>query len=147
MSSRRISQLLASSPDLKRLRQEAQENESLLHLVKSRLPDPLCDHCIAASLDGATLQLMVDSPAWNTRLRYLQGNLIQALAQADLAIRGLKVITRGLNPPAETAREPRTAQSLCMENAALIRQTAASIRDEGLRQALERIARHSAAGT
>lgn len=142
MSSRRISQLLASSPDLKRLKQEAQDNESLLHLVKSRLPDPLCDHCIAASLNGGTLQLMVDSPAWNTRLRYMQASLLQTLAQAGLAIQGLKVITRYLHPPTEPARVPRIAQGLCTENAELIRQTAAGIEDEGLRQALERIARH-----
>ena len=143
MSSKTLSQLLRSKPELSKLIQKAKDNEALLHLVKSRLPDPLCDHCMGAGLDGAMLQLIVDSPAWNTRLRFMQGALIQALGQAGMQVKGLKVITRNPDVPTVT-RRPYSAQVLDKANTALIRQTAACIKDEGLRQALERIARHSA---
>lgn len=139
---RSFSQLFSNNAELRKLQARAGENESLLHLVKSRLPDPVCDHCIAASLDGAVLQLIVDSPAWNTRLRFMQGTLVQTLEQAGMSIRQLKIITRSPDRP-ESPRTPRIAQALCEENAELIRQTAACIKDAELRQALERIARHS----
>lgn len=131
--------LLSSSEGLRALKHRSEDNEALLHLIKSRLPDPLCDHCIGASLQGETLQLLVDSSTWNTRLRFLQGSLFQALALTGARVSGLKVITR----PRETTiadRPPRTAQGLSPENARILKESATGIKDAGLRQAMERFA-------
>jgi hypothetical protein len=136
---RPLKQLFSGNEGLGALKQRAEDNEALLHLVKSRLPDPLCDHCIGASLHHQILQLVVDSPVWNTRLRFLQGTLFQALALTDIRATGLKVITR----PMETAvkeRPPRTAQHLSSENARILKESAANIKNEALQQAMVRLA-------
>lgn len=131
--------LFSTNADLRALKQRAEEQESLLHLVKSRLPDPLCDHCTGANLAGDTLQLIVDSPVWNTKMRYMQGSLIKALAQADIKISGIKVITRTQEFPSQQ-RAPRLAQGLSQTNAEVILENASAVKDQQLRHALIKLA-------
>jgi hypothetical protein len=140
-SPRPIGQWLNRSGALQQLVAGCQEHLALLSLVRSRLPDPLCDHCCAASLNGSQLVLRVDSPAWSGRLRLMQGRLKQELGQLDLDVQQVKVV---VSPQSLAPRPPlRPAQSaLSTENAQLIESLAEGVSNPELQQALGRLARH-----
>jgi hypothetical protein len=125
---------------------QSREQIELLQLVRSRLPDPLCDHCCAASINDKELRLQVDSPAWAGRLRFMQGVLKQALQQVGIPISTLKVgTTPGDQSPIRRHRPPLAP--LTQDNAGLIQQSAADVADPALRDALSRLAGHLAPTT
>lgn len=132
---------LNNSVKLKRLLENCQQHSDLLALVKSRLPDPLCEHCCAASLNDAELVLAIDSPVWSGRLRFMQGNLTQQLGQVGIRITSMKVNTIPLNQPAKVASRPHQSP-LSDENARMIGEISASIENPDLKAALNRLAKH-----
>ena len=137
---RPLNRLLARDKTLKSLISQSDDNELLLQSVRSRLPDPLCDHCVGAVLDRNTLILFVDSSIWATRLRFLQNKLKTDLSPLKIRYSNLKVKVfhptgKVLNP-----RHPQTP--LNRVNAEIIGQCAATTSDEQLREALLRLAEH-----
>ncbi len=106
--------------------------------IKAILPPPLCDHYILANIDKNTVTLHTDNSAWAARLRFKTPdilNCVQALCDVDppQTIR-IKVV-----PPVSQPAHPKRKLNLSSKNAQLIRDTAQSITDSALRDALIRL--------
>ncbi len=138
-----ISEVLASCEHLKSLVHATRQQEALLHLVKSRLPDPLCDHCMGAQLEDNSLTLLTDSPAWRNRLHFLQGQLRQALAAVGTPFQRLevKVVAPDHQRPVQKLREKPNA--IPSQAADALRHAAESNLDPGLKNALMRLSQRA----
>lgn len=136
---RRIDNLLGHAEPLRRLSAALARQRALLAAVADVLPAELAAHCVSATLDGAELRLLVDSPAWATRLRYL-GNDLRRTLRSRWRIDSVTV-------QVEPARQPpagRPARKVVLSAAAAdaIAGAASAIEDTALRQALLRLSRH-----
>ena len=69
-STQTVRQLIHSSHSLSRLFNEASSRSQLTERIRLCLPAELHPHCLAASVQGTTLVLYTDTPAWATSLRY-----------------------------------------------------------------------------
>ena len=112
-------------------------------VLREVLTGPMTEHCRAANLDGTTLVISADSPAWATKLRYqLSSLLAQLQAREDLPpIERLRVRIQ----PADQARPAPVArrQILSPEAAEVIAHVADNTTDPKLQAALRRLARHA----
>ena len=108
--------------------------------ILARLPAQAQGHVRLARLDAERMTLVVDSPAWNHRVRYLAEDLRQA-AEQHCGIRPARVVTRvGELPRAAPRPEPR---ALSPGAADTLRAAARSIDNPALVAALERLARRA----
>lgn len=117
---------------------------SLTARVRELLPAPLNQHCAAVDQEKDTLRLVMDSPAWAARVRYLLPTLRSRLCQLVNPPASRVDVRAGR--PAETApeqrpRKPRTATELSQASRRHITETARYLSDPDLRRALERLAR------
>lgn len=128
------------------LRKRTGELRWLTSLLRSELP-PECDgHFHVANIHGNTLVIMTDSPVWTTRIRQLGPRILANMQNSGRKnLLHIRVFSRPgqsatVKPPApaKTRHEPISAQST-----RLITQTAAFINDDGLRDALLKLARHA----
>jgi hypothetical protein len=135
-----ISEVLESCGHLKSLVNATRQQEALLHLVKSRLPDPLCDHCLGAQLEDNSLTLLTDSPAWRNRLHFLQGQLRQTLGAVGTPFQRLqvKVVAMERQQPEKHREKPNAIPD---QAARAIRHAAESSQNPQLREALMRLSR------
>lgn len=138
---RTLAHWLENSAPLKQLLSGCRQHADLLTLVKSRLPDPLCEHCCAAGLNGSELVVSTDSPAWTGRLRFMQGTLARQLSQVGIHIESMKVNTLPINRQLKQATHPRQSP-LSNKNARLIEEISESIGNPDLQAALNRLAKH-----
>jgi hypothetical protein len=141
----RVGQLLKSDKTLQALQKQCSKFDELLTMVRTRLPDPLCDHCISATLEANQLTLYVDSPAWLHRLRFMQGTLDRDLAPMGIHFTSLrvKVLQR---PSPDKQGIPRHMNALSPSTAAMLAECAATIDDTQLSDALLRLSTHSDQG-
>ena len=135
---RRVDRLIGSSDSLRRLSAALAQHRALLEAVAGLLPADVAAHCVAATLTGSELRLLVDSPAWATRLRYLARDLQRGLRNRWR----VETVTVGVEPiRGATAGRPIRRARLSAAAATAIASAAAGIEDEGLRQALLRLSR------
>lgn len=122
---------------IKRVRDQS----ALLAQVKRELEPSLQEHVVAALVHSKQLILYTDSSAWASRLRFasrtLRGRLI------DKGSRIEKITVRITIRSETSRRSQRIKRHLSPENGALLDQTADTIDDPDLRQALKRLSRHS----
>jgi hypothetical protein len=109
------------------------------------LGQPLADHVRVASVEQDTLVLQADSPAWATRLRYAEPDLLRLFRRVEGAsqVRRLRVRVDTAGGDTRERRTPRGAPVISPGTAALLRDTADHVGDEGLRRALLRLASRS----
>ncbi len=108
--------------------------------IQSILPPPLGDHFTLANVNQNCLTLHTDSPAWAARLRFKTAeilNIIKPLCDTSppKSIR-IKVVL-----PSVVSTKPRRRQKMSDTNAKLILDTANSIKDPILRDALSRLSK------
>ncbi len=108
--------------------------------VKACLPADLAKHCQVAGYGNGSLRLATDSPAWAARLRFQALQLVKQLTNQGMA--GLHSVQVRIIPQAIKPKLPSRKPHLATENAQLLEQTAKTIDDPGLAQALRRLARH-----
>ncbi|MCU7805497.1 MAG: DUF721 domain-containing protein [Candidatus Thiodiazotropha sp. (ex Lucinoma borealis)] len=117
--------------------------KALYQQIKRYLPMPLDAQLKAAVLQDGTLSLFVISPVWASRFRYLLPQLQRQLRENGVTVDRLR--TRIL--PSDTAKPIRTMQKqrikLSRESSKQLRQAAASIDDQPLRDAILRLSQHS----
>lgn len=119
----------------------------LLHRItgalRGLLDNPLAEHCQAANLDGTTLVISTDSPAWAAKLRYQITSLLAQLQTRDdlPPIEQIRIRVQPANParPAPAARR----LAISSETAAVISHVADHTTDPQLQAALRRLARHA----
>lgn len=117
---------LAVNSRLAGLLAELEQRERLLRLVRNGLPSDLAGHCALAQLVEGELQLHAASSIWADRLRYLQGELIHALAAKGVEVRRVRVRVSP-SPPPTIANNPHPAPATpCRET------PAASVENETL---------------
>ena len=117
---------------------KTQQIQLVQEKLKTILPPPLCDHFVLANIDKETLTLHTDSSAWAARLRFKTPDILSFARQLHdidhpASIRIKVVPSAGQPGPAK-----RTI-SLSSKSAQLIRETAATITDPHLRDALMRL--------
>ena len=124
----------------------ARELGWLTSLIRSELP-PECDgHYHVANIRDRTLVIITDSPVWTTRLRQLGPRILNILQNSGRKnLLHIQVFSRPAQPRVTRATEtkkPRPRQ-LSPQSSQLLNQTASFIEDEGLRDALLKLARHT----
>ncbi len=124
------------------IRAHMQQNQASLELVKSLLPSPLNDHCIALVLKQDQLILYTDSSAWASRLRYFSRELVTRLKNKHKEINKVSVKIMVDNKKIMAKSKTRAARLLSTENANLLSRVADHTSDPELQAALRRLSSH-----
>jgi hypothetical protein len=121
------------------------QHSSDLHLfqekLKAKLPSPLSDHFVLANIDKKTLTIHTDSPAWAARLRFMTPDILNH-AREICSPYAPQTIRIKVTLPIPTIKKSPTKMNLSAKSAQLILETANSITDPELRNALIRLSRH-----
>ena len=136
-----IQNLLSASGTLAQLQKALVQQQQLLREIRSLLPAPLDLQLKAAVLNGRVLTLLVSSPVWASRLRYLAPQLLRQLGQQGLLV---EQVRPRIAPLQGISRQPggRRLASLSPASADSLMQTADAIEAGPLRDALIRLSRH-----
>ncbi|MCU7893460.1 MAG: DUF721 domain-containing protein [Candidatus Thiodiazotropha sp. (ex Ustalcina ferruginea)] len=139
----RVSKIVANHVAPAMLGKRLSAQKALYQQIKRYLPMPLDTQLKAAVLQDGTLSLFVISPVWASRFRYLLPQLQRQLRENGVTVDRLR--TRIL--PSDAAKPIRTMQKqrikLSRESSKQLRQAAASIDDQPLRDAILRLSQHS----
>lgn len=134
--------LLREAKPLKALFHQTQRLDHLQRLMESQLQPAARAHCRVASWREGCLLLIVTDGHWATRLRYQQRRLLRQLQTLE-EFATLAKIQLKVQPP--TVERSGTSQPMTLSDSAAenIQATAEGVRDPRLREALERLARHT----
>lgn len=122
-----------------RLLVKASQLDKLTKIVRSSLPAECREHVSVADIRDMQLILVTDSPVWSSRLRLYHNNILEMLkTHADVHLSQVKIRQ---THPRQTARKPVVTNRYLTDNSAkLLKQTADSIDDPDLQQALTKLA-------
>jgi hypothetical protein len=126
-----------------RLVTRARQLGLLTQSVRQLLPPALAPHCWVCGLTADDLTLATDGGTWATQLRYLQREILKHVnAHHGLAVKKMRIrVASGGEPGARAAPTPRRVQPRVPGTAGeVLRETARSVEDRELAQALERLA-------
>ena len=127
------------------LKQRARELGRLTALLRSELPPESDGHYHVANIRGNTLIIMTDSPVWTTRIRQLGPRILTVLHNSgSTKLMHIRVFSRPGRSATIQPRPPKTKpKHLSPRSGQLISQTASFIDDDGLRDALLKLARRA----
>ena len=136
--------LLGKKGEVEHLVTQTRELKRLTRLLQAELNPSLAPHCHIASLTPPHLTIVVDSPAWSTRLRFQSTALLRQLARKYQVFQGVTNIEIKIYPARLQRRTPPSVPRHISPGAAeVITDMANSIDDPGLKQALLRLASRS----
>ena len=137
-----VRQLIRSSQSLSRLFNEASNRSQLTERIRLCLPAELHPHCLAASVQGTTLVLYTDTPAWATSLRY-QYRHLQAQLKHEHDLCHIEQIRVRVQPRSEQhpASSPAARPTNRSMPAAMPDSLTESAVDERIQTALKRLSR------
>ena len=123
---------------------QTRELKQFTQLLQAELDPALAPHCHVAQLTPTQLTIVVDSPAWSTRLRFQAATLLRQLSKKHQIFQGVTNIEIKIYP----TRLPRPTpiskpRQISTGAATVITDMANSIEDTGLKQALLRLASRS----
>lgn len=118
-------------------------------MLRGELPPETDGHYHVANIQGRTLVIMTDSPVWTTRLRQLGPRILTILQNSGRKnLLHIRVFSRPAQSP--VARPPESVKTkpkhISLQSSRLLNQAASTIGDEGLREALLKLARHASDG-
>ena len=118
-------------------------------MLRGELPPETDGHYHVANIQGRTLVIMTDSPVWTTRLRQLGPRILTILQNSGRKnLLHIRVFSRPAQSP--VARPPESVKTkpkhISLQSSRLLNQAASTIGDEGLREALLKLARHAPDG-
>lgn len=130
------------SAAVERLFRNVEFLQSINKIIKESASSKLATHCAAAGIRDRQLVILVDSPAWATRLHFEQNAIMQHVRQQPEmnSLTGIQIKVRPKDaPPVNIVRkiEPLTPQA-----SADLRACADKINDPALANALRRLAEH-----
>lgn len=107
------------------------------------LPLEFQGHAVVVGCEAGNISILVDSPVWATRLRFMEAQILRSFSGGDPPCERLKVLVRpdfstSRPPPRGVSREP-----LSQANALALLHLADSVDDPGLAQALHRLVGHA----
>ena len=122
------------------------ENIHLLENIKvfleKQLPDELNNHCHANNIVNKRLTLIIDSPAWSSKLRFIQPALEQALTrQYPDIIETVKIKVRPAAPKKKTDDKKHYRPQLSEKSRQIIQDMADGMDDSDLKESLIRLAK------
>jgi hypothetical protein len=128
------------------LRKRAQELGRLTSVLRSELPPESDGHYHVANIHDRTVVIMTDSPVWTTRLRQLGPRILTILQNSGRKnLLHIRVFSRPAQSP--VARPPDSEKikprQISRQSSRLLNQAATSIEDDGLREALLKLASHA----
>jgi hypothetical protein len=128
------------------LRKRAQELRRLTSMLRGELPPESDGHYHVANIHDRTVVIMTDSPVWTTRLRQLGPRILTILQNSGRKnLLHIRVFSRPAQSP--VARPPESVKTkprhISPQSSRLLNQAASAIGDEGLRDALLKLARHA----
>ena len=137
-----LHKLLKSRKALAQLGKKLAEQNSLLLRIQALLEPALAHNCTGAILHGNVLSLLVESPVWASRLRYLAPQLQRQLKHQGLVLQRIhvKIALQGHRP---SRQRYLLARPLSRQNAQLLESTAEGMSDDRLKAALLRLSRHT----
>ncbi len=137
-----LNKFLNSAKNLAGIKDQLAKQKAILEQLQSVLPSPMAEHCVGAIPKNGHLILLVDSPAWASRLRYLSPKLSKQLRQKGLAVRYIQVKVSLINSRNMHRVRRRQINPLSPANAKLLSSVAACLDDDELRMALLRLSKH-----
>lgn len=133
--------LLGKKGDLAQLVTQGRELQWLTKLLQKELDPSLAPHCRVGGLALPRLIVVVDSPAWSSRLRFQSSGLIRQLNKKYKEFQGISRIEVKIYPVRLPRREsPSIRRRISPAAAEGITQMANSIDDPNLKRALLRLA-------
>ncbi|MFT5132029.1 MAG: hypothetical protein ACI9SC_000492 [Gammaproteobacteria bacterium] len=111
--------------------------------LKTTLPPPLCDHFILANIDADSLTLHTDSSAWAARLRFKTLDILSTVRELCKVDYPHTLRIKVVLPANKPIKPKKRTLKLSSKNAQLIQDTANSITDPVLRDALLRLSQHN----
>ncbi len=136
-----LHKLLNTGKALASVGEKLAAQDALLKQLRSLLPQPMDQHCVWTVLKKGDLILLVDSPAWASRLRYLSPKLTQQLRQSGLSVRRILVKVTLINTRHIQRKKSRRAIPMSSSNAKLLSSVAETVDDAELRDALMRLSK------
>lgn len=134
--------LLQENVPLQRLVQRAQHIDRLQQLLNQCLQPAARAHCHLATYQDTTLTLIITDGLWATRLRYQQKRLLAQLQQLPEFSQVLRLQFK-VRPPMQPEKPPARNIDFSEQTGEVIQASAKAITDPALREALERLARHT----
>ncbi|MDY0249031.1 MAG: DUF721 domain-containing protein [Pseudomonas sp.] len=138
----KTTRLLQQSASLQRLVARAQSVERLQELLNQYLQPAARKHCHVATVQDATLTLIVTDGLWATRLRYQQKRLLEQLQQTPEFNQVLRIQFK-VRPPMQPEKAATRNIDFSEHTGHVIHASAQAISDPVLRKALERLALHT----
>ena len=133
--------LLGKKGEVAQLVTQGQELQRLTRLLQKELDSSLAPHCRIGRLTPPCLTIVVDSPAWSSRLRFQSTGLLRQLNKKYKEFQSVSQIEIKIYPVRLSRREPvTTPRRLSPAAAKGITEMANSIEEPALRQALLRLA-------
>ena len=127
------------------LRKRAQELMRLTSMLRGELPPESDGHYHVANIHDRTVVIMTDSPVWTTRLRQLGPRILTILQNNGRKnLLHIRVFSRPAQSPVAKPPDPvkTKPRQISRQSSRLLSQAASSIGDDGLREALLKLARH-----
>lgn len=136
--------LLGKKGEVEHLVTQTNQLKRLTRLLQAELNPSLASHCHVASLAPPHLTIVVDSPAWSTRLRFQSATLLRQLARKHPIFQDVSHIEIKIYPARLQRRAPPSIpRHITPAAAEVITDMANSIDDPELKQALLRLASRS----
>ena len=133
--------LLGKKGEVAQLVTQGRELQRLTRLLQKELDPSLAPHCRVGGLTPPHLTIVVDSPAWSSRLRFQSTSLIRQLNKKHKEFQSISNIEVKIYPARLQRREPASIPRYISPAAAEgITQMANSIDNPNLKQALLRLA-------
>jgi len=114
-------------------------------IVNQLLGHQLGEHVYASSTNDDQLTLVVDSPVWATRLRYIQSEIINGLKKFTISKNIDRILIKVR--PVEFQQTPKKIvkrkMTISLSSASQMQEELDSISDASLKDSLKRILRHA----
>ena len=129
---------------------QAKKLDQYTRILHKVLPIECREHVQVANIRQQNLMLITDSPVWTTRLRQLSTAILQFIREnsidADQIIHHIQISTRYHNNAADKQRQhlekKRAIPKISEKTSQLLSQSANSIDNQQLKDALLRVASH-----
>ena len=124
---------------------EAKRLTQINIILNQALDHELAKHIQVSHLENTQLRLIVDSPAWATRLRYKQSEIINRFQNYAITkiIKSIHIKVRPANIVQNKTKVKKNPIAISTKSADLMRDEIKAISDPDLKDALMRITRHA----
>ncbi|MDX1454453.1 MAG: DciA family protein [Gammaproteobacteria bacterium] len=135
---KRLQHTIPGGSTIDRIKQQGSVLDKLTELVRQTLPAALRQHVTGCALNAKTLVVFVDQSEWTTHFRFLEAEILTMLDKhPEFGVERIQCrVFIDTRPPAPSVPDRKISAA----TRDLLNQTAESISDEKLAEALRRLA-------